>query len=410
MRVGDGVAVSEFVSRREAVLRALRGAVGVVFADVPGAVPDPWRPDWNFYYLTGIRNEAGAAVLFDPGAPDPQRRCILFLRPRNPEAEAWDGYREGLSASLRQTTGFATVLRTTHLPRMLTDAVRRAGRGACLHPVAIYDAPPAPDLTVLRKVCERAVGVRLEDRSTLLAELRAVKSRAELGMLRRAVQTTVAGFVAATRVIRPGATERLVREALEAGFRQSEASEPAFPSIVGAGLSSTVLHYRGGEEVLEAGDVVLVDAGARAGAYAADVTRTFPISGRFTRRQREVYGVVLRAWQAAVRTVRAGVYLHQVERAARRVVERAGLGDAFIHGIGHSLGLDVHDPMPDGPLRAGMVITIEPGVYLPQERLGIRIEDDVLVTRRGAVLLTGDLPRDVAGVEAMVAHARRGPR
>jgi Xaa-Pro aminopeptidase len=407
MTIGDGIDVSEFQARREVLLSKLEGAVGVVFAGTgSSAVTDTYQPDWNFYYLTGLRDESGGAVLLDPSSEDPRRRAVLLLRPLNPEVEEWDGYRDRIGTGLKQGTGFQTVMRTTMLPRLLTTAARRRAKLACLHPFAVYEAPVTPDLAAFRKVQERVVGVSVVDRTELIPSMRAVKSEAELAVVRRAVEATAAGFAAAAAAIRPGLNERDIQRALEDSFRDAGGSGTGYGSIVGAGLNSTVLHYRANDQPLQAGDLLLIDAAARVGGYTADVTRTFPISGKFTSEQREVYELVLAALKAATAAVRPGVWMHEVEMAAREVIEKAGYGDAFMHGIGHQLGIEVHDANPDGPLRAGMVVTIEPGVYIAAKRLGVRIEDDVLVTAGGAKNLTEAIPREAAEVEAMVGASR----
>jgi Xaa-Pro aminopeptidase len=155
----------------------------------------------------------------------------------------------------------------------------------------------------------------------------------------------------------------------------------------------------------EDGDLLLIDAAARVGGYTADVTRTFPVSGRFTKEQRGVYEIVLAAMEAAIRAVKPGVQMAAVDAAARKVIEKAGYGDAFMHGIGHQLGIEVHDSTPDGPLKAGMVVTIEPGIYLPDRKLGVRIEDDILVTGTGSKNLTAGIPKAPDEVEAMMREA-----
>jgi Xaa-Pro aminopeptidase len=409
MVIGEGIGAAEFVQRRQRVLERLDGAAAVVFAgDAAASVTGLWQPDWNFYYLTGIRDEPGAAVLFDPANDDPRRRCVLFLKPLNPEIEEWDGYRDRLDRGLKDRTGFETIQRTYHLPRALTAAARRGGGGrlACLHPFSVYDAPISADLAVFRKVSERLVGVRIEDMTNLLPSMRAVKSEGEIAQMRRAAEATAAGFRAAAGAIRPGASERDVQRALEDGFRDGGGTGTGYNSIVGAGLNSTVLHYHANDQPLREGEVILIDAAARVGGYTADVTRTLPISGRFAREQREVYDVVLAALEAAIRAVKPGAYLHEVDAAARAVIERAGHGDAFVHGIGHQLGIEVHDAAPEGPLQAGMVITIEPGIYLKDRRLGVRIEDDIRVTERGPENLTEMIPRRADEVEAMMSAGR----
>jgi Xaa-Pro aminopeptidase len=172
---------------------------------------------------------------------------------------------------------------------------------------------------------------------------------------------------------------------------------------VGSGINGTVLHYMDNSQPLGDGELLVIDSGAMLGDYAADVTRTYPVSGKFTAEQREVYEVVLQSQLAAIRAAKPGASMVDVGAAARAVIEKAGYGDAFIHGIGHQLGMEVHDVTPDGPLKPGMVVTVEPGIYLPGRKMGIRIEDDVLITAKGNQNLTLAIPKTVAEVEAALA-------
>lgn len=412
MIIGEGIAITEFVSRRTNLLDKLDGSIGLVLAgDQPPSLHGIWQPDSHFYYLTGIRDEPGAAVLFNPKSEDPKRRCILYLKPLNPELEEWDGYRDRVNTALKTKTGFDAVMRSYHLGRWLTAIARKRVKLSCLHPFAVYESPVSPDLAIFRKVAERSVGLQILDRTALIPSMRAIKSRAELAVMMSAAAATAAGFAAAARAIHPGQTERDVQRALETGFVDAGGTGVGYNSIVGAGLNSTVLHYNANNQLLRDGDLILIDAAARVGGYTADVTRTFPVSGRFTREQREIYTIVLQALRAGIRAVRPEVWMHQVDAAARRVIEKAGFGDAFMHGIGHQLGIDVHDATPDGPLKAGMIITIEPGIYLPDRKIGIRIEDDILVTPRGRRNLTASIPTKPEEVEAMMRPAaRRRPR
>lgn len=402
MLIADHTPLAEFRARRERVAQALGDAVALVFAGEHSGHGD-YEPDAHFLYLTGLTGEPGAAVLFDPKAEDPKRRIALFLKPLNPELERWDGYRDQITEDAKARTGFDSIFRTNAIPRMLTQSARKRGRLACLHAFAVYDAPVSPDLAVFRKVAERVPGVRIEDHTNLLPRLRAIKSDAELASLEQAVKATAAGYRAAAAAIKPGLNERDLQRTLERAFLDAGATGTGYGSIVGGGIASTVLHYRANNQPLAAGEVVLIDAGARVAGYTADVTRTFPVSGRFTPEQARVYQVVLDALHAATRAARPGVHIHELDAAAREVIARAGYADAYIHGIGHQLGLEVHDATPDGPLEPGMVITIEPGVYLPEQRLGVRIEDDVLITPTGHRVLTAAIPKEIAEVEAMMA-------
>ena len=405
MSIPAAIPISEYQSRRQRLIDSLKKSAAVVFAG-EGSAPllGKWRPDSSFLYLTGLEAEPGAAVVFDPTNENPQRHVTLFLKPIDPERDRWDGYRDTISKQLKEQTGFETVMRTTALPAALTAAARRARRVACLHPFTVYPAPASPDVAVFKQLSDRIPGLAIEDQTQLLPRLRAVKSPAELALMKRAADATTAGYDAILKLIRPGLSEADLDYALEHAYRAAGASGVAYNSIVGGGLNATVLHYMANDRPLVDGDLIVIDSAARFAGYAADVTRTLPVSGKFTPEQREVYDVVLRAELAAINALRPGVTHTEVDAAARDVIDRAGLGDAFIHNVGHQLGLDVHDVTPDGPLLEGMVMTIEPGVYLPDRKLGVRIEDDILIARDGAVSLTDHIPKTIKDIEAAMAQ------
>ncbi len=393
--------LDDYRARRDRVLASLNGAVGVFFAG-DAAVPadGAWKAHATFEYLTGIANEPGACVVFDPQAENPSRECVLFLRPLNPEIEVYDGRREAISGALRERYGFRTVLRTTMLASTLTALARKRKRLACLHSFAVYDAPVSPDLAVFRRVAERVVGVSIEDKSNVLPLMRACKDEKELGLMQEAMRITGAGFGDAMRMIRPGVSEKEIQKAIEGRFEREGASGTAYGSIVGSGYNATVLHYHDNNAVVKDGELICIDAGAKYGGYCADVTRTFPANGTFSKRQRELYELVYEALEAAIAAVKPGKHLFHADDAARAVLRKGGVEDKYVHGIGHQLGLEVHDVTPDDALKPGMVVTIEPGVYLPEEKIGIRIEDDILVTAKGNRNLTGGLvPREGKEIE-----------
>ena len=196
--------------------------------------------------------------------------------------------------------------------------------------------------------------------------------------------------------IRPGLTEFDGQELLRARLSHATAREaPRSEPSSGRGVNSTVLHYRFNNQPLEDGDLICIDSGAsKFGGYGADITRTIPANGTFTKRQREIYDVVLKANEAAIKAVRPGVRMAAVDAVARAIITKAGYGDYFIHGIGHHLGLETHDVTPEGPLKAGNVVTIEPGIYIPEEKIGVRIEDDILVTKDGRKNLSVKDPQE----------------
>jgi Xaa-Pro aminopeptidase len=403
--ISSAIAIDEFIARRARVLKALKGSSGIVFAG-EGAAPllGRWRPDQHFFYLTGIETEPGAAVLFDPSAEDPRRRIVLFLRPLNIEIERWDGYRQQIGPELKEKSGFETIMRANAIAGALTASGKRGRKFACLHPCTVYPAPVSADLAAFQSVAQRVPGVSIEDQSDLLPSLRAIKSPAELRLMKKAISATTAGFTAILKQIKPGISERVIADALEFEYRRHGAETLAYNSIVGSGLNGTVLHYMENNQPMEDGDLIVIDSGGSCHGYAADITRTFPANGKFSPAQREVYEVVLKAQLAAIKAVRPGVRMSEVDAAARDVIDKAGLGHAFIHSIGHQLGLDVHDVTPPGPLKAGMVVTIEPGVYLPDQKLGVRIEDDILVTASGNQNLTVKVPKLVKEIEAAMSQ------
>lgn len=401
------IKVTEYQARRKQISAQLKDAVGVVFAGA-GAPPlrGEWFPDMNFRYLTGIDNEPGAVVLFDPKNPNPKRRTILFLQPVNPEMDVWDGYRDHISQELRDRYGFDTVMRTNALPRFLSEAARRSKKLACLHPTAAYTQPITPDLEIFQKIAARTPGCSIVDMSDAIINLRLIKSPAEIKQIQSAIKATHNGLNALMGTLKPGVGERDLHNALVSGFAQAGSIRNAFDPIVGSGHNATVLHYKENTGVCNDGELIVVDSGAEINGYASDITRTFPVNGKYTKEQAKLYNIVLKAQEAAIKAVKPGATMAQVDEASRKVIRDAGYGDQYLHGVGHHLGLETHDPSPDVKLKPGMVVTIEPGIYLQDKSIGIRIEDDILVTEKGNRNLSSMIPKSVAEVEAAIKAAK----
>ena len=392
----ESISTQEFAGRRAQLLRALarERAIGLVCAgDADHSLTSAWRPNPNFEYLTGVTDEPGAILLLDPQHPVAARRQQLYLRPLDPEVERWDGFRAPVDSALKSRYGIASIFRTSYFPRLLLECAKRSRRLACLHPLAAHTAPVSPDLAILRESAARIPGASIIDLSAQLPAMRAVKSPGEVAMIARAAEITAHGFAAAARAAKPGANEFDVQEAAEHGYKTAGATSTAYRSIAGTGFNATVLHYHANRATIKEGDLLVLDSGASYGGYAADVTRTFAVSGKFTARQRLVYDTVLKAQAAAIRACRPGATMAAVDAAARKVISAAGFADSFIHGIGHHLGLEVHDADPQSPLEPGMVVTIEPGIYIPEESLGVRIEDDILITKGAPKNLTAAIPK-----------------
>jgi Xaa-Pro aminopeptidase len=283
-----------------------------------------------------------------------------------------------------------------------------AERAKALHflgPIVGVSAPVPKALELYGNIAQRVPGTSVKDASGLLASMRVVKEPRELGLMRKAAAATARGHVEAMKHVKVGGTEGQLKDVLEAGFRAGGGTGLSYDSIVATGRNAASLHYTGRNGVIAAGDLILVDAAASVGGYACDVTRTFPASGKFSPAQRKDYELVLAAQAAAVARLKAGVYYEDVVEAAKDVFRKAGRIDEFSHGLGHFVGLDVHDPGDlSKPLPAGAVITMEPGLYLQSGNYGIRIEDLFLVTAAGAERLSEAVPRSIAEIEAVMAQ------
>ncbi|MBL4592104.1 MAG: aminopeptidase P family protein [Phycisphaerales bacterium] len=400
--VENGISLSEYAKRRKYVLRALKGSVGLVMAG-DGAPPlrGEWFPDMDFAYLTGIMNEPGAMVFFDPSNPDPKKQIALILRPVNPELDVWDGYRDLISEKLRKETGFDTVLRTLHLPRMMTEAAKRTRRLCCLHSLSSYTQPVSADYAVFQKVAARIPGCVIEDQSDLLTSMRMIKSPAEIKQIRSAIKATATGIDRVFKAVKPGINERELHNILIGGFQDSGSMRNAFDPIVGSGHRATVLHYKENNQTAEDGDLLVLDCGAEINRYASDITRTFPVNGKFTAEQKKLYNIVLKSQMDAIKAIKPGVTLAKIDAVARKVITDAGYGDYFLHSIGHHMGLETHDSgSATMKLKPGMVITIEPGIYIAEKSIGIRIEDDILVTETGSRNLSAAIPKTINEIEA----------
>lgn len=375
-------------ARRRALVELLpKGAVVYVSAGPRGDDTFPFRPRPDFLYLSG-RREAGLALLV--GAEDD----VLFAPPKDERHELWNGARIAPGSAEAAASGFAEVLSAgPERVERLRNVLARGG------PVFVSGVDPG----VLERELGRAVPLQRAD--PLVAHLRGKKDEAEVALLERAVHITAAALDEAIRSLEPGFHEFEAQSIIEYLFARHGAQRPGFASIVGSGPFSCTLHYQDNRRRMGPGDLVVMDVGAELWGYTADVTRTVPVSGKFTRRQREVYEVVRRAQEAGFAAVKPGATLGTVHAAARAVIAEAGYARFFPHGTSHWLGLDVHDVGAyDRPFEPGMVLTVEPGIYLPDEALGVRIEDDVVVTEDGYRLLSGGVPRHPDELEALMAR------
>ena len=394
-----------FKERRAALMEELDGRVAVLYgalAQHGGATEELFIQESNFYYLTGI-SEPGAALILAPLESTYQE--ILYLQSRDPDVENWNGRRDPLGDALESKTGFQEVRRIGRLGGDLTRMMQRSRRAAFMGPIVSATADKPPALTVLQDGLSRVPGTSLSNMADVIPEMRRIKDAYEIERIQKAVDITGKGLLAAMRSVRPGMQEFQLQSLVDHTYQMEGAQFRGFSTILAWGHNSTVLHYTKNDQVIQDSGLVLIDTGAAWEHYSADVTRTMPVSGKFSDRERELYELVLKAADTAIKEVRIGANNHNdVHMAAKKVLDEAGYGEYFIHSTGHFLGLDVHDAGNyDLPLKAGVVVTVEPGIYIPEEGIGIRIEDVVLVTEDGPVMLSKHIPRTVEEIENVMA-------
>jgi len=431
--------MSEFAARRTQLLEAIGDGVAV-FPSAPLAVRNhdvehPYRQDSDLYYLTGLDESESVLVLTNQHA---EHRVVLFVRPKKREREIWDGPRAGVEGAV-EAFGADVAFPIDELPKRLPDYLGNVER---LHYRLAQndkaDAQLFACLNLLRRGGRRGVMApeTIIDSSVHLHEMRLRKSEAELTTMRRAAGITKEAHLRAMQIAGPGMHEYEIDAELLHIFRKHGSERPAYESIVGSGPNATILHYRAGDRVMNDGELLLIDAGCELGYYASDVTRTFPVNGKFSDEQRAVYEVVLHAQKACIEEVKPGATLEALHDGAVRSITEGlidiGLleGDLdaliedkkyepfYMHRTSHWLGMDVHDVghyYVDGkhrPLEPGFVLTVEPGVYIATDAkgvderwrgIGVRIEDDVLVTKSGHEVLTAGIPKEIDEVEAACA-------
>jgi Xaa-Pro aminopeptidase len=401
----------------------LDGGAAVLFAaEEPLLDFMPYRQDEDFYYLTGW-NEPGAALMILADAPSATQarsyREVLFLPTRNLRMEKYTGVKlDAATPHAAATAGVDEVLPMTDLPIQLNKLIsadrRLAGN--------IWTQPDAKQAKALLGWTSATLGngtsPAAHDVTSLTMQLRLVKDEGELALLKKAADASIAAQRVMMRSARPGATERAIAGKIIAKLMEEGCERPSYAPIVGTGINSTTLHYSDNSATLADGDIMVVDAAGEYSMYASDITRTVPVNGHFTARQREIYDVVLGAQRAAAAAFVAGKSTindasHQdpnsLDTIAWNYINTHGKGlhgeplsNYWIHGLGHMVGINVHDPSGyPAVLKPGMVFTIEPGVYIPEEKIGVRIEDVFVVGQDGKLIdLIASLPHTADEVEA----------
>jgi Xaa-Pro aminopeptidase len=405
------VPVANLTARRNALLARMGPGVAVLRSagerDIESDYPQDsdFRQDNDFFYLTGLETPGSYLVLqVRDSAP---ARVILYLPARDTAQERWTGPKLGPGPEATALTGIDDVRPADKAEAEIRGFAFTSGRRVLLK----FGDRTLEDL-YLRGLALNGPALKVEDLRPMLAAQRLVKDDDEIRRMRRAATISTDGHDAAIRRSVPGMWEYEIEGILEGTFRYEGAERLGYPSIVGTGIDATVLHYDLSRRQTGPNDLVVMDAAAEFGYYTADVTRTFPVNGKFSARQKALYELVLATQQAAMDSVHPGQLMGNLGRIARTYMKEHS-GDLcapkscdayFIHGLGHWIGMDVHD-VGDyrTPLAPGMMLTIEPGIYIPAESIGIRIEDDFLVTDSGYVMMSSGAPRTVADIEKLMA-------
>jgi Xaa-Pro aminopeptidase len=381
----------------------------------------------NFYYLTGHNEEEAGLILLPPADSKARKddfqgpREIFFLPAKNPGKEKWNGARMSPSdPGIQARTGFADI---RPFPEMRATIEKLARFYPVFYTILPYEKelggyPHEKETVDWLKLAAPQVNVK--DIRANITDLRLIKSPTEIAFLREAIDLSLDAQFAAMKMMRPGLWEYQVAAKMVEVHAMGGSEAESYAPIVGAGPNSTALHYDKLARKIQDGDIVLMDVGAQYSGYAADITRTIPASGKFTPRQREIYEIVLGAQNAALAALKPGADMcrrgkQSLFKISYDYINSHGkdqngkpLGQYFIHGLGHNIGLNVHDPGDScKPLMPGQVVTVEPGIYIPEENLGVRIEDDVLITETGYELLSGKLPRSAEEIEKIMAEAAK---
>lgn len=422
------VPVELLVERRAGLAKRLGDGVALLSSADPqhlmGVYPQTsdYREDNDFFYLTGLEAPGGWLVLVARSGE--LAEAVLYLPERDPAEERWTGPKLGPGPEAAALTGVGEVRGVNRLASDLRSLLPNSSAGGALF-VKGSDERLCVRLEAAGVGCESlpgggrvdGAGGVVQDLRPYLAAQRLVKDADEMRRLRRAIEITTEAQRAAMAAAAPGLWEYELEALIEYTFHRRGAERVGFPSIIGSGPNSTILHYDKSRRQMQDGELVVVDIGAEFGYLTADVTRTIPVSGKFTPRQRALYDLVLGAQEAAIAAVRPGVTIPELTEIARSYM-RENSGDLcgpqsceryFVHGLSHWLGMDVHDvgDRRTTPLAPGMVLTIEPGIYIPDEAIGIRIEDDILVTATGYEILSAGAPRKAEEIEKLMAEGRR---
>lgn len=404
--------------RRQAVFASMEaGAIMVLYSGegVPSSMDDcyPFEANHHFFYLTGLRRENMALALT---RSTDKNRAVLFIEEPVPAMERWTGRRVTL-AQAREITGIDDVRYIDSLPSFISRCVTRE-TVECAYFDCYRNAMTDVDSYNMAKAKAFAQAyptVTLKNAHPLISALRMVKDESEIACMKKAIEITDLGLRRILSTLAPDQMEYQAQAEFEYAIRMHGAEGTAFDTIAGSGINGCMLHYGTNHCQMKAGSLLLLDLGAKYKGYCADITRTYPVSGTYTARQKQIYDIVLAANREVARTAKPGMTLGELNEVCKKVladgliaigkIQSADqIGTYYMHGVSHHLGVDTHDATTadQAKLAPGMVITNEPGLYIDEEEIGVRIEDDLLITENGCVVLSQSIPRTTEEIEALM--------
>ena len=409
--------------RRQQVLEKMeKGSVLVLFSGIETHVSNdeyaPFEANRNFFYLTGLRRDRMILVM-DKAAKEP--KTTLYIEEAYPTVVRWTGKKVSMDEA-KEVTGIETVRYIDGFEADMNRIMRRGDVEALYFDCFRYQMEDMPDYNMIKaeEYAKKYLGVTIKNLHPIVAEMRMQKDAEEVALIKEAVRVTDEGLKNVLKNLKPGQKEYQAQADFEYIVYYLGGERPSFATIAGSGMNGTMLHYETNRDTCKDGDLILLDLGTKWEGYCSDITRTYPINGKYSERQRQVYDIVLKANRAVVEAAKPGVTLLELNDICKKVLaegcielglikEESEIGKYYMHGVAHHLGIDVHDVTvsSNDKLRPGAVITDEPGLYIDEWEIGIRIEDDLLITEDGCEVLSDSIMRDADEIEAFMAECKR---
>ena len=411
-----------YTARRQQVLEKMeKSAVLVLFSGIESHVSAdeyaPFEANRNFFYLTGLRRDRMILVMDNAGK---EPKTILYIEEADPTVVRWTGKKVSVEEA-KEITGIDTVRYLDSFESDMNRLMRRGDVDTLYFDTYRYQMEDMPDYNMIKaeEYAKKYLGVTIKNLHPIVAEMRMQKDADEIALMKEAIRVTDEGLKNVLKNLAPGKKEYQAQADFEYIVHYLGGERPSFATIAGSGINGTMLHYETNRETCKDGDLILLDLGTKWEGYCSDITRTYPINGKYTEKQRQVYDIVLKANRAVVEAAKPGMTTIELNDICKKVLaegcielglikEESEIGKYYMHGVAHHLGIDVHDVTVSSneKLRPGAVITNEPGLYIDEWEIGIRIEDDLLITEDGCEVLSEAIMRDADEIEAFMAKCR----